>query len=337
MDLARRLAVEDRDRVMDGDVKNWHPDRIRAFIASRDDLPSAAQAALQNCLSSGIELLRGGLASTPEKMRRKLAAMLGVAGLGAEGWQEALAASGAAELGNCAQLGPDDVSAILLDEDIMELEEDAEAWLSELEDQGMEGVDAESALKVKAKVAHLLVPPSLLIASAGSGGGGLKRAGAWSRAHILQGHRQSTPRLLYPRLAEGAHNSPTSPCQPSTRPRTRTPSRPPDHHHPGRSRGPEAVAVAAERHAFRCRRAVRRMRRRACLGAGGSGDRGQVCRVVLVSPALARTRKESHNSHDESSSGCFSFLPAHVHVASYYLRSVGRADDISIDHAHESK
>eukprot|EP00947_MAST-08B_sp_MAST-8B-sp1_P000142 g142.t1 len=155
MDLARRLAVEDRDRVMDGDVKNWHPDRIRAFVASRDDLPSAAQAALQNCLSSGIELLRGGLASTPERMRRKLAAMLGVAGLGAEGWQEALAASGAAELGNCAQLGPDYVSAILLDEDIMELEEDAEAWLSELEDQGMEGVDAESALKVKAKVAEI--------------------------------------------------------------------------------------------------------------------------------------------------------------------------------------
>eukprot|EP00947_MAST-08B_sp_MAST-8B-sp1_P000089 g89.t1 len=155
-DTARRFAAQELDRIMDSDVRNWPEDRLHAFIGDdRYGLPDAAKAAMRSGISSGRQLLTGELASTPEKVLRNLASLLGAKSLGAEAWEEALGDSGAAELGNCAELRPDDVKDAFIDEDIVELEGDPEAWLAELKTWEIKGLDAESALKIKAKILEI--------------------------------------------------------------------------------------------------------------------------------------------------------------------------------------
>eukprot|EP00947_MAST-08B_sp_MAST-8B-sp1_P003064 g3064.t1 len=157
LDLARRFAIQERERIEMGDVRNWPKDRLHAFIGDdRYGLPDDAKAALCKGLKWSRDLLTGQLAKAPEKALPELASLLGAKSLGAEAWEEALAASGAAKLGNLADLGPGDVKEAFLDEDVVELEDKPEAWLAELEDSWeIEGLDAESALKVKAKIEEI--------------------------------------------------------------------------------------------------------------------------------------------------------------------------------------
>ena len=106
-----------------GDVRKWPKNRLHAFIGDdRYGLPDYAKARLWKGLTSGRHLLTGQLSKAPEKALPELASLLGAKSLGAEAWEEALAASGAAELGNCADLRPDDVNDAFIDEDIVELE-----------------------------------------------------------------------------------------------------------------------------------------------------------------------------------------------------------------------
>eukprot|EP00947_MAST-08B_sp_MAST-8B-sp1_P004212 g4212.t1 len=160
MEDARRIATQDRDRVLvDCNVREWSKDRLHAFIGDeRYGLPDDAKAALCKGLKWSRDLLTGQLAQAPEKALLELASLLGAKSLGAEAWEEALAASGASKLGNLADgsLKVDDIKDAFLDEDMGVPEDDPEAWLAELEESWeIEGLDAESALKIKAKIEEI--------------------------------------------------------------------------------------------------------------------------------------------------------------------------------------
>eukprot|EP00947_MAST-08B_sp_MAST-8B-sp1_P000549 g549.t1 len=157
LDLARRFADQERERIEMGDVRNWPKDRLHAFIGDdRYGLPDDAKAALCKGLTSGRNLLTGQLSKAPEKALAELGSLLGAKSLGAEAWEEALAASGAAKLGNLADLGPGDAKEAFLDEDVVELEDNPEQWLAALEeDWEIAGLDAESARKIKAKIEEI--------------------------------------------------------------------------------------------------------------------------------------------------------------------------------------
>eukprot|EP00947_MAST-08B_sp_MAST-8B-sp1_P004933 g4933.t1 len=154
MDDARHAAGQDRDRVLHGNVRGWKKDRLHAFIDDNNaGLPDDAKAAMKAHMTSSLDITS---LKTPKKILGMLVALLGVKRIKGDAWPKLLAESGAEKIGNLADdFTAADCKEIFLDEDIAALEEDPEAWLAELEDQGIEGVDAESALKVKAKIAEI--------------------------------------------------------------------------------------------------------------------------------------------------------------------------------------
>ena len=154
MDAARHAAGQHRDRVLDGNVRGWAKDRLHAFIDDNDaGLPDDAKAVMKAHMTSSLEITR---LKTPKKILEMLVALLGVKRIKGDAWPKLLAESGAEKTGNLADdLNAADCKEIFLDEDVAALEQDPEAWLAELEDQGIEGVDAESALKVKAKIVEI--------------------------------------------------------------------------------------------------------------------------------------------------------------------------------------
>eukprot|EP00947_MAST-08B_sp_MAST-8B-sp1_P006627 g6627.t1 len=88
LDLARRFAAQERERIDMGDVRNWPKDRLQAFLSDdRYGLPDDAKAALCKGLTSGLELLTGQLSKAPEKALPELASLLGAKSLGAEAWE----------------------------------------------------------------------------------------------------------------------------------------------------------------------------------------------------------------------------------------------------------
>eukprot|EP00947_MAST-08B_sp_MAST-8B-sp1_P005151 g5151.t1 len=144
---ARQVAKQDRDRVLDSNLWGWEKDRLHAFIDGDAGLPDDVKVAMKAHMTSGHEIIT---LKSPQKILEKLVALLGGERFKGEAWQEL------SKLGNCADLGPDDVKDAFLDEDMGTPKADPEAWLANLkEDWGIEGLDADSALKIKGKIAEI--------------------------------------------------------------------------------------------------------------------------------------------------------------------------------------